>query len=244
MNKVLSLLTVIILIFTINYLYDRHNALKKFNTEIWGHRGGGKYLKLPDNSPEALNRISDVGWKGIEIDCYYDLKNKRIIISHDQNLQKFGGKFFFIEEINIPSEIPIWLDFKNLNMLNNLEIIEVNKILLKLSKKNNIYVESQSIINLFRIKKSGIKTIFNLPVYIENIVILFFFKLVFVILGFDFISVTYNYLDIVKDYFPANTTLTFTLNNKKEICEIINKKQAFVILSQLPKKNIDCTINN
>ncbi|MDC3091402.1 hypothetical protein OA848_03330 [Rickettsiales bacterium] len=244
MNKVLSLLILIILVFTTNHLYDRYNALKKFNTEIWGHRGGGKYLKLPDNSPEALKKISDVGWKGIEIDCYYDLKNKRIIISHDRHLQKFRDGFFFIEEIDIPSKIPIWLDFKNLNTLNTPEVGEVNKILSVLTKKNNIYVESQSIINLFRIKKSGVKTIFNLPIYNDNMFIFFFLKLVFVILGFDFISVTHNYFAIVRNYFPANTILTFTLNNKKEICEIINNKQAFVILSQTPEKNIDCTNNN
>ena len=79
------------------------------------------------------------------------------------------------------------LDFKNLNMLNNLEIIEVNKILLKLSKKNNIYVESQSIINLFRIKKSLASskcvdgTIWSTSPCISNVSVLFLilsFKLI------------------------------------------------------------------
>ena len=241
MNKIISLLTlIIILIFTINYLYDRHHSSKQLNTEVWGHRGGSKYLKLPDNSPAALKKISNVGWKGIEIDCYYDFKSKKIVISHDKKFQKFEGKYFFLNEIDIPSKVSIWLDFKNLNMLNKTEIKKINKTLSELSKKNNIYVESQNIINLFRIKKSGIKTIFNLPISSDNIMNIYILKLIHIVLNFDFISITINQLDLVKKYFPLNIIFTFTLNDEKKICDIINKKQAFIILTQIPKKNIDC----
>ena len=241
MNKIISLLAlIIILILTINYLYDRHHSSKQFNTEVWGHRGGSKYLKLPDNSPAALKKISNVGWKGIEIDCYYDFKSKKIVISHDKKFQKFEGKYFFLNEIDIPSKVSIWLDFKNLNMLNKTEIKKINKTLSELSKKNNIYVESQNIINLFRIKKSGIKTIFNLPISSDNIMNIYILKLIHIVLNFDFISITINQLDLVKKYFPLNIIFTFTLNDEKKICDIINKKQAFIILTQIPKKNIDC----
>ena len=241
MNKIISLLTlIIILIFTINYLYDRHHSSKQFNTEVWGHRGGSKYLKLPDNSPAALKKITNVGWKGIEIDCYYDFKSKKIVISHDKKFQKFKGKYFFLNEIDIPSKVSIWLDFKNLNMLDKTEIIQVNKTLLELSKKNKIYVESQNIVNLFRIKKSGVKTVFNLSINSNNIVNIFFLKLTHIILNFDFISITSNQFDLVRKYFPLNIIFTFTLNDEKKICDIINKKQAFVILTKIPEKIIDC----
>ena len=230
----------VLIFFSTNIIFNYIQEKKDFTTEIWGHRLGSNYLKLEDNSPLAMKFLQKSDWDGIELDCFFDKKINKIIISHNRNYQKFKSEYFFLESIKIPKEISIWLDFKNLGELSLKEISLVKKELNLLNKENRLFIESQNILKLIMHRNNHTNIIFNLPILSENIIYLFFLKFILIFLNIENVSISFQQINLIEKILPQNLLLVYTLSNSDDICKIIKEKKAKIILSKIPKGKITC----
>jgi hypothetical protein len=85
----------------------------------WAHRGG-IHDGLQENTPPAFLKSIENGFRGFEMDIYFDAG--RFVVSHDLPYALYNGTILtlsaLLAELPTPSEYFYWLDFKNLKVSN------------------------------------------------------------------------------------------------------------------------------
>lgn len=108
--------------------------------QLWSHRGAGN--TYAENSIAAFEEAIQSGAKGIEIDIYFDMRQRKFKVTHDPPEKKIYPD---LEEYfqRFKDSTSYWLDLKNLNEENADAISEVlNQLSQKYDLKNNLFVES------------------------------------------------------------------------------------------------------
>jgi hypothetical protein len=84
----------------------------------WAHRGG--IHDGGENTPPAFIRSIENGFRGFEMDIYFDAG--RFVVSHELPYALYNGTLLslsaLLAELPTPSQYFYWLDFKNLNVSN------------------------------------------------------------------------------------------------------------------------------
>ena len=203
-------------------------------THVWAHRGGAEGLKLPENSPEAVARSFAAGFNGVELDVFYDLNRKSIIVSHDRHYVRHQGKIISLRDLVIPDQSWVWLDLKNLNEMNVKDIAEFVNLLSDLELAERTYVESPEFMELVSLDQHGATTVYWMSADHERSPFYFIaIKSLTWLFGIDAISISYQNLDVVRKHFGASSIFTFTVNSKAEVCRLVEIKAVAVILTKL-----------
>lgn len=118
-----------------------NNYQKMDYIEYWSHRGVSTE-KENENTSQAIKDTIKNGFKGVEIDCFYNDENDDITAQHDL-LVKFELLSSLFSELK-DTDIKIWLDIKNLDKSNDekslkriIQLADINNI-----NYSNIYIES------------------------------------------------------------------------------------------------------
>ena len=144
--------------------------------KIWSARGYYEN-KAEQNSMTAFQRAFDFGAKGAEIDFYYDVQSNRFIVSHGKPkknkqgalvYQKKEGRLLTLEYVflNTSPEHYFWLDYKNLDRLDELQTQAAIKRLQEVSKKTGftkqLYIEGSNPLILSKYTAAGFNTILGI----------------------------------------------------------------------------------
>jgi len=144
--------------------------------KIWSSRGFYEN-KQEQNSLTALNRAFLLGAKGAEIDFYYDVSSDRFIVSHDRpKTNKQGvliykekeGRILTLEHVfsEVASSQYFWLDYKNLDRLDEQQTQSAIKRLLSITEKNSfiesVYIEGSNPLILSKYTDAGFNTILGI----------------------------------------------------------------------------------
>lgn len=208
--------------------------------KVWAHRG---YLigdhEIAENSIEAYNNALTNGAKGIEIDIYFNVREKQFLVSHDEpNTEKltldtviaeFGDSSYY------------WLDFKNLLGLNQQETEEAAQTLYEILEGANIIastlIESQSAENLHPFQQKGMHVSywvfshpdFSLLQYWKNI-----FTIRYTIYKYNIPALSMDYRGFTpkfREFFPAMNYYLFTVNDEDVIHDLGAMSEVQVILT-------------
>ena len=113
------------------------------NPQVWSHRGVNTNVSN-QNTSQAILLAKQNGFKGSEIDIFYDDDKKRFIVSHDYSYNLKNDKLLYLDEIiQLLGDHYLWLDFKNLNNSNVNESIQYLNDHFS-EYKNQIIIESVS----------------------------------------------------------------------------------------------------
>lgn len=238
------LIPVIILI--INYKFE-NLKIKQFylgEYKVWAHRG--YHIDEQENSINSFNKAINKGAKGIELDLWYDNNIKDFVVSHDYPYKLINGKLLTFNELlnNIPNNVFIWLDFKNLSSMSrsDAEISgrHLREILINHNIKDKCIVESQNPINLSIFSNLGMFTCYGIYIieatnysnwfkYNKNLLKL---KLSFIFGNISAVSLPFKQYNknISKDL-PNIPIYLYTVNDEEEIIKYINDNSVRVILS-------------
>lgn len=144
--------------------------------KIWSARGFYE-SKKEQNTLTAINRAFSLGAKGAEIDFYYDVKSDRFIVSHDRPkigvdgeliYQEKNGKLLTLEFVfsQIPPTKSLWLDYKNLDRLNEVETQSAIKRLSGITEltgfTKQVYIEGSNPLILSKYTRAGFNTILGI----------------------------------------------------------------------------------
>lgn len=172
------LLLVIIFNVTVNYV-DRNIAKKTeshvYNSchKVWAARGLYESHE-EQNSLTAMNRAFSHGAMGAEVDFHYDVSSNRYIVSHNHPKKGSDGKLIYTEKEGrlltlehflkeLGSSHFFWLDYKNLDKLNQEETKLAIQRLLEITNFDNIrerlYIEGSNPLRLSMYTDAGFKTI-------------------------------------------------------------------------------------
>jgi glycerophosphoryl diester phosphodiesterase len=142
--------------------------------KVWSSRGF--YASHSEqNSLNSFENAFSLGYNGVEVDFYYDLKMDKFIVSHDRvKKDKKGnfyyslknGKLFTLENLldELGDDHYFWLDYKNLDRLSKEETQNAIKRLNYITKGSNLkerlYIEGSTPNTLDIYTKAGYKTLF------------------------------------------------------------------------------------
>lgn len=144
--------------------------------KVWSSRGF--YQTIEDrNSIKSLNEAFSLGYVGVEVDLFYDVKSDRFIISHDRPKKNKNGDLLYTMKENEILTLEkllkktgehhyFWLDYKNLGRISS-ETTE--KAIIKLlsitdfdSIRERIYIEGSDPLLLSMYSNAGFKTILGI----------------------------------------------------------------------------------
>lgn len=152
------------------------NAIYSDCHKVWSSRGFYENRK-EQNSLAAINRAFSLGAKGVEIDFYYDVKSDRFIVSHDKPKKGKDGELIYQEKEGkiltlasvfdqIPSSQHFWLDYKNLDRLDEgatqSAIKRMQFITEQTGFKQQVYIEGSNPIILANYTRAGFHTILGI----------------------------------------------------------------------------------
>jgi len=162
------------------YYVDAHIARKihapVYNNPhaIWSSRG--IYAsKEEQNSLSSFGKAFDAGYLGAEVDCYYDKVTDSFIVSHERkkkgkkglrNYELKEGKLLTLQELFrvLGKGHYFWIDYKNLDRLNEVFTLKAIKRLDKISHvyniKERLYLEGSTPNHLEYYTHAGYKTLF------------------------------------------------------------------------------------
>lgn len=229
-----SVLSVFFLTFSVGYWVEivmpiafdpTHSA-----PEVWAHRGSGGRLH-PENSMEAVRLGIEEGFPGIEIDVFYFSDTDRIIVAHDRPGFTDGSTHNVLSDYEIPQEVNLWVDSKNLVELDENEIEKFATSLRNLPFEDRVFVESKSIGHLYELQKHGIKTVLWLEDWTVKYIGIA--KFLVRILGIHAVSVDVRNLQKIESHFGERSILVFTINDPQEIRDVMEGGKVSVVLTDL-----------
>lgn len=99
--------------------------------KIWAHR-----VNVVSN-----NKVKFKKFKGIEIDVFYEPKEKLFYVKHD--LEDSGTELsLFLDSALSIAKVPIWIDYKNMNIETEQGVLQMQKILQSKGILKNCFIES------------------------------------------------------------------------------------------------------
>jgi len=246
-----------LVVFYVSYKIEHRNNKDIYNScyKIWISRG--LYSTHDEqNSLKSLKKAFNAGAKGVEIDFYYDIQTDRFILSHNKPFKKpdgtlvytlKDGKVLTLEEVfsKFAKGHWFWLDFKNLDRLDDIQTLNAIKHLQKISKienlKSRIYIEGSTPWHLRFYKDAGFYTIMAFhPLPTNDFLCALssnFFKILYYFYDLGGIALPYGTKDRVKYKKSAQEALknipTFIFhvpNDDLVLQELLDNKDVRVIL--------------
>lgn len=236
MKKLIFALFILIsiIISTIEFNHSTVKPVEGFfdKQEVWAHRGLSN-ITTP-YSEELFKKVTVEGYRGVEIDVFFNLEKNRFDVTHDYNE---NAPTFSLEEVLklLPSEIYIWFDFKNLSSLNKKHaIIKLNE-LFPGKAKNRIIIESHDWISLKTLSEANFFTSvwvnFSYKSRIYDLR-LYFLKTMIAFTNFTSFSMAHDrYDDNFSKILKNNNVMLFTVNKKNKILELFKNKNVKIILT-------------
>jgi glycerophosphoryl diester phosphodiesterase len=181
-KKLIALVVVILLIVSYHILlaYAEHQLERRqFSnvfqdcTKVWSARGLYNQ-RSEQNSLQSMRRAFEHGAIGAEVDFHFDLELNQFIISHDHPKKDANGKYIYPKKAGklltlehflaeLGKDNYFWLDYKNLDKLNEQQTQQAIARLLKITQLNNmrerLYVEGSNPSILSKYTDAGFKTI-------------------------------------------------------------------------------------
>lgn len=232
---------------------------------IISHRGKINSKKYDENNMNSVINFMESNIEFIEIDIQIS-KDNEIILYHDDkitinnfclfdcfNKKKISeiDSEYLIDEYNIiylkkfldmiKGEKKIYLDIKNDELKDN----QVNNFFIELLKILDDYIfkykADRSSIYIASFYPKYINYIISIPFeYKKGIIIhegnIEYFKKNYNNTLFDFISIDYNIIDLIKDYQEKNNIFCFTVNNDFDFDKLLKKYNINGIVTDYPEK--------
>lgn len=211
---------------------------KSLISEVWSHRG--IHHSVPENSIQSLQLAKNQGFKGVEIDVYYD-EEMGLVVSHDIPYKLVDGQIVTLKEIvdTFHSDFSFWIDFKNLNNKNVKNVISDFSLLFETypDLQQKMYVESAKGKLLRKLAKHNIQSILWVQYSKQQpkqFLKLTYFKALIGHSKFSGITTHYRYID--KRFSKAFRNFdwyVFTVNDLSIINQLKGDKNTKVILTDL-----------
>ncbi|UCD89265.1 MAG: glycerophosphodiester phosphodiesterase [Desulfobacterales bacterium] len=230
----------------IDYKFSRinPNAIYSGCYKVWAHRGFFKE-GLEENSIESMTKAFELGAAGTELDVFYDLHLDEYIVSHDFPYRLKQGRILKLQDVfeKVSQRGYFWLDFKNLQVLSKKDAQKATLRMLDLLEKFNLtdkaIIESMNPVNLSIISRSGLHTSYWITpeASAENNFFKFWrdiyrTKLFFLYGKFSALSMNhYRFSENIEKRFAHIPIHLFTVNDKKRVMRLVQKKNVRVILS-------------
>lgn len=200
-------------------------------TRFFAHRGGGN-KRFSDNSPEAVKVSLSSGFDGVELDAFFDVQTRQIVISHDRPYILNKGRILTINDFAIPEDYRVWLDVKNLQELSVSEIAMFAEELRDRGLIGQLWVESTSLLKLIVLNTHDVSTVFwmyadpsrSAAYYVAV-------KFLTWIGGLDGVSVPVGQIDLVTPHFGRGSVFTFTENSRERLCRYAKESVLAVVLT-------------
>jgi len=181
MKKTLFIILFFVLSYNGTLVYVNGNIFKKDRTDVyndcskvWSSRGLYTTYK-EQNTITSIQKALDNGFKGVEVDFYYDIKSNSFIVSHNKPQKDSegilhyvmkNGKLLTLEELFLSTskEHYFWLDYKNLDRLSDEETKSAIEHLDDITKEGDLrerlYIEGSTPNTLEKYTNAGYKTLF------------------------------------------------------------------------------------
>ncbi len=230
----------IIIIFTLvcSFLFQLKKISAKQiaeHTEVWLHRGQEKSKDLQS----TFKLVEKKSWSGVELDIFFNKNDKIFYITHDY-ANESAKMLYRLNDINQFEGKKLWLDFKNLKDVEFSDLSKLKDQLKGIGKNNFIFVESQNFLKLKILQNRRVKSIFHLPIVSDNKLFLLSLKYFTNILNYDYVSVPYKQLSLVKDFFDKGRVVTFTVNSPETLCQLLKDNYTKVVLSKINPDKSKC----
>ena len=207
--------------------------------ETWSHRG--VHTDLQENSSPAVELAIQSGFKGVELDAFFDPAHG-LVVSHDKPYKKVDGELVVLEDL-IPmldgSGTMLWLDLKNLDLSNVADVVAAldSATTLYPDMRERIFVESAHGRALNRLAASY-PAIYWVQ-YASGTPRGFLKRLsIYAILGlsdFDGITTDFRKIDTrFKKHFRSHCWYVFTVNDDALLEELMDIPEVKVVLTDLP----------
>ena len=224
-------------------------------SKIWSARGLYNQ-RSEQNSLVSMKRAFNKGAIGAEVDFHFDLELNQFIISHDHPKKDANGKYIypkksgrlltlehFLDELG--KDKYFWLDYKNLDKLNEDQTQQAIERLLSITKlgdiRERLYVEGSTPTILSKYTDAGFKTILAIfPLKQNNILSslsLNIYKIGFSFYNLSAMAMGYGEVDNSKYGNKAQKILgnipVFMFHvpdNKQTIQSLVNNKNVRVVL--------------
>ena len=201
-----------------NHIKQRVAQKEFYNNchKTWSARG--IYAnKQEQNSIKSFTKAIEAGYIGFEVDFYYDTALDKFIVSHDKPKKDKKGELHYslkddklltLQELfeSLGEKRYFWLDYKNLDRLDNEDTLKAIKRLKKITEvhhiKERIYLEGCNPFSLSPYENAGFKTLLSFHPLPQNS---------------PFSSISSNFFKMVY-YFSNTTALAMQygkLNNPK-----------------------------
>jgi glycerophosphoryl diester phosphodiesterase len=241
---ILYFIATLVMLITIFFVYSslKFERLKPSNAidemQIWSHRG--IHHTLQENTIEAFHLAKTQGFKGVELDVFFD-DDLGLVVSHDFPYQVVDGKVLRLTAVidSFYNDFSFWIDLKNLDAKNVKAIASAFEMLFKEypTLSQHVFVESAKGWQLHKLSKVGVQGIYW--VQFSRHPLKQFFKIYYlksIIAHADFFGITsdYRYLDEpFKRIFGHLNWYIFTVNEKSTIEELAKIPAIKVILTDL-----------
>jgi len=205
--------------------------------ETWSHRG--VHAEAPENSEDAIRKAIEQGFKGVELDVFFDLK-AGLVVSHDQPYKKVNGEIVLLEDIfrAFGDTLSYWIDLKNLQRSNRKAVRNAFQELMagKDDLHSKILIESANGRQLRYLNKH-----FNCIYWVQfsrkfprKFIKLAYIRSLLARTDFTGISTDHRYIDAVfEKNFRNMCWYVFTVNEPDKIKILTEKPEVQVILTDL-----------
>lgn len=200
-------------------------------TRFFAHRGGGG-KHIAENSPEAVKLALNSGFDGVELDAFFDVQTRQIVISHDRPYVLRNGELLTLNDFSIPEGYRVWLDVKNLQELNLSEMGMLAEELRNRGLLTEVWVESTSLFKLMILNAYDVSTVFWM--YADSSRSAAYYvavKFLTWVGGIDGVSVPVGQLNFVTPHFGKGSVFTFTENSPEKLCQYAQESVLAVVLT-------------
>lgn len=205
--------------------------------QVWSHRG--VHDSLPENSLQAIQLAKVEGFKGVEIDVFYD-SEYGFVVSHDFPYKTINGKLLNLEEVfsTFGADLFYWLDLKNLTAENKKVVLKSFQDLFRQTPKlkQKVFVESGNG-NVLSYLSKELQTIYWVQFSRKpgkQFLKLQYIK--FIIGKSNFVGITSDHRYLGKPFkrvFKDCNFFVFTINSKKRIRKLHQQSDIKIILTDL-----------
>ena len=167
-GKWLKLLLILLTIFfSVPFVLDIALGFKKYKIQIsasenkWIHRGLYDNKFVFENTMKAFDSARLAGFSGIELDVFFHDSLQDLVVTHDFPNQYNQPILLFSEVMKKYADSAFfWVDLKNLNATNQMQIANCFQKSISVENRKHIYIESGSANPLQYLASEGYNTIY------------------------------------------------------------------------------------